>query len=233
MLPFLPLFIQELGTTKAAEVRFWTGFLNALTSLCLAVMAPVWGIIADRYGRKLMILRAMLVGSVVVALMSLARSVWTVLALRIRQGLFTGTITAASALVAAGAPQKRLSFALGFLSSSTFIGMSFGPLIGGLSAEFIGYRHTFLVGAVFLLAGFFLVLFFIQEIPNSLAERDPQKKWSSIGIRSFLMPPLLMLFGDIPGHPLRISVFQHFPVFNVCGLSFLETANSPGIRIVT
>ena len=190
MLPFLPLFIQELGISEAGELKFWTGFLNSMTNLCLAIMAPVWGIIADRYGRKLMILRAMLVGSIVVALMSLAQSIWMVLALRIFQGLLTGTITAASALVAAGTPQNRLSFALGFLSSSTFIGMSFGPLVGGLSAEFIGYRYTFLIGAVFLLAGFFLVLLYIKEVPDSPAERDPQKNWSSFGIRSFLLPPL-------------------------------------------
>jgi len=158
-------------------------------------MAPVWGIISDRYGRKLMILRAMVIGTLVVGFMSLAKSVWVVLTLRICQGLFTGTITAASALIAAGTPKERLSYALGFLSSSTFIGMSFGPLVGGLSAELIGYRQTFLIGSLFLISGFFLVVIFIHEVPESRAVYNTkQKLWQSLDIRSFFIPSLAILF---------------------------------------
>jgi len=163
MLPFIPLYIQELGVTSAAELRVWVGLLIAVPSFCAGLMAPLWGYLSDRIGRKINMLRAFAAGALVVGCMGLAQSVVMVLVLRIFQGLFTGTITASTTLVAAGTPGEKQSYALGFLSSSTFIGLSLGPLIGGLSAEVLGYRRTFFIGAIILAAAFVLVLVFIKD----------------------------------------------------------------------
>ena len=192
MLPFIPLYIQELGVTSANELRFWVGLLTAAPSLLLGIMAPVWGILADRWGRKTMMLRAMATGSLIVFLMGLAKNVETVLLLRICQGLFTGTITASATLVASGTPRNRLSYALGFLSSSTFIGFSFGPFIGGMLAEYLGFKTTFFIGSLIVFTGFIMVLLVTKEI--TIEEPEHAKKTTAFSLKTMLIRPFPILF---------------------------------------
>jgi len=177
VLPFVPFYIQELGVTDPDQLRLWTGILSSAPALSMAVMAPVWGLVADRWGKKLMLLRAMLFGSIILSLLSITRSVQAVLVLRICQGLFTGTITASAALIATGTPRERLGSALGLLSSSTFIGISIGPAVGGLVAELFGYRVSFLIGGGMLAIGFVFVLFLVRE---SGAAEDSQETTTGI-----------------------------------------------------
>lgn len=170
--PFLPFFIQELGVTDPDDLRLWTGLLSSAPALTMAAIAPVWGLLADRLGKKVMMLRAMLAGSIILASFALVHSVSTVFVLRVVQGLFTGTVTASAALVASSTPKERLSYALGVLSSSNFIGISLGPMLGGISAEWFGYRPSFVIGAGILAAGFVLVLFVLKE-ERTEATADP------------------------------------------------------------
>ncbi len=167
-LPFLPYFIQELGVTDTSRINLWTGIMASAPALSMAVMAPIWGNLADHIGKKIMLLRAMFFGAIILACLSFAHSVTFVFILRLLQGFLTGTITAAAALVSAGTPKDKLSYALGILSSSNFIGISIGPLFGGIAAEYLGYRPSFMIGAAILAAGFFLVLFTIKE--NKVSE---------------------------------------------------------------
>ncbi len=192
VLPFLPYYIQELGITSQEELHSWVGLISAAPSLLMGLMAPVWGILSDKLGRKLMMLRAMAGGAIILALIGMARNVQTVFILRLAQGLFTGTITASATLVASGTPRQRLSFALGFLSSSTFIGFSIGPFIGGLLAEFIGYRITFFIGGVIVFSGFMLVLLFIRESKTTPAADKKDKP--SFSLRNLLKPPFIFIF---------------------------------------
>src|SRR5947209_20215957 len=100
VLPFLPLFLKEIGVTPESAVVFWSGALVTSTGVSLAIFSPIWGALADRHGRKVMVLRAMLIGGLIIALMGLVQNVGQFLILRILQGMFTGTIAAATALVA-------------------------------------------------------------------------------------------------------------------------------------
>ena len=111
---------------------------------------------------------------------------------RICQGLFTGTITASATLVAAGTPGRKLSYALGFLSSSTYIGFSFGPLLGGLAAELLGYRRSFFIGSIVIFTGFILVLLFIREIKTEVEAPVPEVR--SFSLKALVMPPFVILF---------------------------------------
>ncbi|HAK44536.1 MAG TPA: MFS transporter [Spirochaeta sp.] len=174
-MPFLPFFIQDLGVTDPAELKMWTGILSSAPALAMAIMAPVWGLLADRVGKKLMLTRAMIGGTIVMIGLGTAQSVYAVLVFRIMQGLLTGTVTSSAALVASGTPDKNLSYALGFVSSSTFIGWSFGPAVGGLIAEHFGYRLSFFIGAGIVCFGLILVLLFIEEPTALMAGRKPLK----------------------------------------------------------
>ncbi|WP_053228284.1 MFS transporter [Spirochaeta cellobiosiphila] len=183
-LPFLPYFIQDLGVTDSDQLKLWTGIISSAPALTMAVMAPIWGFIADRYGRKIMLLRAMLFGTVILTALSFVTSVEQVIILRLLQGLLTGTMTAAATLVSVGTPKEKLSYALGVLASSNFIGISIGPLFGGLAAEWLGYRMSFVIGAAILAVGFFLVLIAVQELKAPEEDNKEEIKERESGNRN-------------------------------------------------
>ena len=185
VIPFLPYFLQEITGMDAVQVRGWTGIISAAPALSMGLMAPVWGWTADRFGRKLMLLRAMAGGAIVMTLMARATSLYAVLVLRIVQGLFSGTVGASGALVASGTPERRMSAALGFLSSSNFVGFSLGPLFGGIAAEAFGYRTSFLFGGALLSIGFALVALLIREPERQRrsARTVPQRTGGSMATR--------------------------------------------------
>lgn len=163
VLPFAPYYIQELGVTNPDAVKWWAGISQTVVALSLAVSAPIWGALADRYGRKLMMLRANFAAAIVLTLMGFAPSVQIFILLRCLQGSLTGTMNAAMTLVAAYTPKKQQGMALGTLSAAVFSGAMAGPLIGGVLADWIGYRYTFLLSGALLLASTFLVLFQVRE----------------------------------------------------------------------
>ncbi|HLL50944.1 MAG TPA: MFS transporter, partial [Thermomicrobiales bacterium] len=111
--PFLPFYLADLGVTSVEGQTLWSGAINAAGAGAMAITAPIWGLIADRFGRKPMLLRGLFGGAFVVALMGLASAPWQLLALRVLEGTLTGTVAAATALVATSAPRRRLGYALG------------------------------------------------------------------------------------------------------------------------
>ena len=173
-LPFISFFVQELGVTDPDQLKIYTGILSAAPAVTMAIMSPIWGILSDRFGQKLMIQRAMLAAVVIIGGMGFSTSVWHLILLRFLQGIFTGTITASSAFVAVNTPNHKLSYALGFLSSSTFVGYSLGPFLGGKVAEHFGYRASFIVGGAIMMVGFFVVTFFLK------GEKKPMSKRTSV-----------------------------------------------------
>ncbi len=162
-LPFLPFFIRELGVTDTARQAFWSGILLAATGVTLAVFAPLWGILADRYGRKPMVMRSMFGGTLVLLLMSFSSSVGQLLVLRLLQGALTGTISASVALVASVTPQKRSGFTMGMMQAAVMLGVAIGPLVGGVVADMFGYRASFRAGALVVMLGGLLIHFGAYE----------------------------------------------------------------------
>ena len=173
-MPFMVYYIQELGTTDPETVKWLAGLLSSGPAITMAVMAPVWGRLADRFGKKAMLLRAVVAGCFIMFGLGMATQVWQLVALRLIQGMFTGTVTAAMALVASSAPEKHLGFALGFMASSTAIGNSVGPTIGGLLAEWVGYRYSFLVGSSLLLVNMLIVIFLVKDAPKAVIDKSTQ-----------------------------------------------------------
>ena len=205
MLPFLPFFIQEVGVTDPVELSRWVGLCSSVPAIGMGLMAPVWGALADRFGRKLMMIRSMAAGSCLLFLMSMMGSVEGIFTLRIVQGLFTGTITASATLVASSTPRAKLGYALGFLSSSTFIGHSIGPFLGGLSAEFLGYRAAFRIGGAMLTLGLISVVLFVRDIRLNEPDKKEKPKGQN-GNRSYLT-----LFGLLLGMMFLLRFCRSLP----------------------
>ncbi len=157
--PFLPLYVAELGTNTSLSLEFWAAMVFSAQALAMAIAAPIWGSLSDRFGHKLMVERAMFGGAIILLLMAFARSAEELVLLRIIQGFITGTISAANALVASVAPRERMGYAMGTLQVGMWGGVAIGPLIGGIMADTLGFQATFILTAVLLLVAGLLVLF--------------------------------------------------------------------------
>lgn len=161
--PFFPLYIQQLGVPDASLAAFWAGVAQFVSGMGGFLSGPIWGALADRYGRRPMVLRAGFTGAVILAVTGLAPNVGFIVLMRGLSGFFTGVITASLALAAAQAPRERVSFVVGTLQMAFFLGISTGPLLGGILADAVGYRIPFFVTGGLLLVGALLVLIFVRE----------------------------------------------------------------------
>ncbi|MBV9373898.1 MAG: MFS transporter [Alphaproteobacteria bacterium] len=162
--PIMPLLLPELGVETASGVNLWAGILNGVTSFVAAFASPVWGRIADRRGRKLMLLRSSLAIGLFTALMGVAANVWQFFACRALMGVFAGFSSAAIALVASQVPEGRLGYALGWLSTGQLVGSLVGPMIGGVLADLTGsYRIPFYCTSATILLSVGLVWFAVDE----------------------------------------------------------------------
>ncbi|MCC9075039.1 MFS transporter [Litorilinea aerophila] len=161
--PFLPLYVKELGVATRGSVEFWSGLVFSSQAATMMLSSPIWGTIADRYGRKLMLIRATLGGAVLIALMGFCQNVEQLVILRTIQGCVTGVISAANALVAATTPRDRTGGALGLLMLARYGGIALGPVIGGIIGDMFGFRESFwITGALLGIAGL-AVIFWVHE----------------------------------------------------------------------
>jgi len=161
--PFIPFYIRELGVEGTARIAMWAGIIVFAAGITQAIFAPIWGSLADRYGRKIMVKRSMFGGAIVLALMGLAGSVYDLLLLRALQGALTGTVVATTTLVASVTPQKRMGYSLGMMQVAVLMGMMIGPLTGGLMADAWGYNVPFFASGCVLFLGGLIVQFLVRE----------------------------------------------------------------------
>lgn len=174
IMPFLSLFVSQLGDFTKAQITFYSGLAFAADYAISAISAPLWGIIADKKSRKIMLLRASLGMAVAMGLMGFVTNVWQLVALRALQGVFAGFISNAQALVASQTPRKYSGRALSTLITGAVSGQLFGPVIGGLLAQLFSIRNTFFITAGLLMVAFLLSLFFVQEHFKPVAHhREP------------------------------------------------------------
>jgi len=157
VMPFLPLFIGQLGVTDPGQIAMWTGVSLGITPAMTAILAPAWGRLGDRFGRKIMVERSLVSFVVLFAAMAYVSRAWQVLAIRAVQGLFAGYGSLSVAMAAESAPRDRMPSAIGLVQTAQRIGPGVGPLIGGALAGLVGLRRAFLVTAVFYAVGLVLV----------------------------------------------------------------------------
>ncbi len=211
--PFIPLYIKELQTLTVEEVKLYATILAGAPAILMGIMAPIWGFLADKYGRKLMIMRAMIAGIILISLMGMVSSVNQLLFLRFLQGMFTGTVTASLAFVSANTPEKHLSYALGVISSSNFIGYSLGPALGGVCAEIYGYRMSFYIGGFVMFIGAMLVFFLVREDKSSLQKKEAKISIAS-NYKNILTPIIFSVLAALLFLRITRSLFSpYMPLF--------------------
>jgi MFS transporter, DHA1 family, multidrug resistance protein len=224
VIPFLPLYVQRLGVEDAGHAAAWAGLLNTATAVTMALAAPLWGKLGDRYGQKKMLLRATLAGSLMLGLMGLVTSPWQLLLLRLLQGSLTGTVAAATVLVSATAPPEKASSRLGALQTFIFCASAAGPFAGGVFADLVGIRASFGVTAALLAASGLMVLFGVREdepFGSDVGEDGVSGDGTLPGWRLF--PGVLALF------VVHLSITAVHPVLP----GFLETIMEEPVRVAS
>jgi DHA1 family multidrug resistance protein-like MFS transporter len=212
LLPFLPLYVEELGVSDHAAIVQWSGIAYGATFFAAALVAPVWGRLGDIYGRKLMLVRASLGMTVAIGLMGMAGNVWQLVGLRLFTGLAGGYASGSMVLVATQTPKDRSAWALGVLSSGIMAGNLVGPLIGGAAPPVIGIRGTFLAAGGVIFLAFLATAFLIKE-EKSPARRQAARQgggWKSIPdkgpVVAMLATGLLLMLANMSIEPI-ITVY--------------------------
>lgn len=173
VMPFLPLYFAQLGMRDPADIALWSGLSLGVTPGMTALLAPLWGRVADRYGNKFLVLRSLACFVITMVLMGLVTRPWHVFALRVLQGFFAGYGALSVAMAAQGAPRDRMASAIGTVQTAQRLGPALGPVIGGLLAVAIGIRASFFVSSTFYLAAFVLVWRWFDEPPPSASRAQP------------------------------------------------------------
>ena len=170
--PFLSIFLSsDLGVRAGRDLDLWAAAAGGVSGFAMAFASPVWGVLGDRFGRKPMLIRSMVGGSITVGLIYFAQTPEHLVLLRFLQGLTSGTVAAATALVAVETPRNRVGWALGVVSSAIALGGAIGPVVGGLAGAAFGLRDVFLGGGVLLLISTLPVVVLVRESPR----RPPDK----------------------------------------------------------
>jgi len=216
LLPFLPLYVQQLGVQTPAAIAHWSGVAYGATFFSAALTAPLWGKLADRYGRKLMLIRASLGMAIAMSLLGMATTPWQLVALRLLAGLLGGYASGSTILVAAQTPKAHTGWALGMLSAGIMAGSVVGPLLGGVLPPLIGIRQTFwLTGAVIFLA-FLATTFLLKESPpravnpRAPAASDDATRLNLPLVRVMWLCGMLLIFANMSIEPIITLYLARF-----------------------
>ena len=163
VMPFLPLYFNQLGVDDVGRVAMWSGMSLGVTPALTALLSPAWGRLADRFGRKIMVERSLGSFVIVMSAMAFVTRPWHVFALRAFQGLFAGYGALTLTMAADSAPKGRMAQAIGTVQTAQRLGPALGPVFGGTVAAVVGLRRAFFVTAAFYLLAFLLVLFMYDE----------------------------------------------------------------------
>jgi MFS transporter, DHA1 family, multidrug resistance protein len=163
VMPFLPLYFQQLGVTDVGAIAMWSGLSLGVTPALTAILSPFWGRLADRYGRKIMVERSLVSFIFLMAAMAFVTHPWQIFALRAAQGLFAGYGGLTLTMAADSAPRDRVAYSIGFVQTAQRLGPAIGPIVGSAIAQVVGLRHAFLVTASFYAVALVLVYFMYDE----------------------------------------------------------------------
>ena len=161
--PFLPLYLEQMSDLSGADAAMWAGIATGLGGLAMFITGPIWGALGDRFGRKAMLIRALIGGATGLLLIGLATSVWQVVAIRTFIGVMAGAGPAGMALVSAGTPSKQLAKYLGQYQAAGLVGMASGPVLAAAMISIWSYSTTFVIGGILMFSGSIVAMLLIKE----------------------------------------------------------------------
>ena len=213
LLPFLPIYVEQLGVEGHAAIVQWSGVAYGITFLGAGLVAPLWGKFADLYGRKPILMRAALAMAIVMSLIGMAQNIWQLVGLRLLAGLLGGYSSGAVVLIATQTPRDRSGWALGMLSTGTLAGTLLGPLMGGVMPGLVGIRETFFVAGGVIFLAFLATAFLVREDRSAYRREVRQvtkRAWSMIPdtrpVAAMLLTAMLLLFANMSVEPI-ITVY--------------------------
>lgn len=212
MLPFLPIYVEQLGVHDHAAIVEWSGIAYGATFVTAGLVAPLWGHLGDRYGRKPMLVRASLGMAITMSLIGFSTNIWHLVGLRLLAGIAGGYSSGATILVAVQTPKARSAWALGLLSSGIMAGNLIGPLVGGTLPPLIGIRATFWGAGALIFIAFLATTFLLKEAPRDrrAVKVRPKAGWSQIPhkkvVVAMLATGLLLMFATMSIEPI-ITVY--------------------------
>ncbi|MFC5648200.1 MFS transporter [Paenibacillus solisilvae] len=163
IIPFLPLYVQELGVHDIKQAALWAAFVFAANHIMIALVSPLWGRLSDIHGQKTMMICSGLGMGILVIAMGLIHTPLQLIVLRMVFGCVAGFAASASALTAVETPKEHAGSALGTLQTGIVSGQLLGPIFGGLLAETYGIRNAFYLTGFLLLLATVLVITGVME----------------------------------------------------------------------
>ena len=238
IIPFLPMYLtNELGVDDTS-VSLWAGLSFSVTFFVSAVMAPIWGRIADRKGKRLMAMRASLLIAVSYLLGGIVTSPEQLIIVRVFQGFASGLWPMDLAIMTLYAPQERLGFSLGIMQGTLTAGGVVGPLLGGVLAELFGMRTSFYIGGLALFINFLAFTFIIKEppmpkstVPLTAEEKNPMHLWHIPILRTmmivstlaqmvlYILMPVITTYIKVLAGSMDNIVFVAGAVFSLSGIA--------------
>jgi MFS family permease len=191
VMPFLPLYIAELGTTDVKEIAMWTGLTLGATPTVTAISAPLWGRVGDRYGSKVLVIRSLVAFILTKAAMGFVTAPWQLFALRALLGVFAGYGALTISMAAESAPRHRMAHAIGTVQTGHRLGPALGPVIGGLLAPIVGLRRSFLFASAFYVVALIAIVVFYKE-PRDAGVRRHVRGGRAVFSHLFRLPGFLL-----------------------------------------
>jgi MFS family permease len=193
VMPFLPLYIRDLGVDDVADIALWTGLTLGATPAVTAFSAPLWGRVGDRYGSKVLVLRSLTAFVVTKAAMGFVTAPWQLFALRALLGVFAGYGSLTVSMAAESVPREQMARAIGTVQIAQRLGPAVGPVVGGVLAPLVGLRTTFLIAAGFYLSAVVLIAVLYTE-PRARQARSRGRRLSDVLAELYRTPGFAMVF---------------------------------------
>lgn len=224
--PFLPLYIRQLGITDINEAKFWSGIVFAGPYILSIFAVPVWGVLGDRYGRKKMVIRAILGLAVAMYFMGYSQNVWQLFLLRVFQGAVSGFIAASLAFVSAETPSNRSGYAISMLQGAQSAGGILGPLFGGVISDLVGIRPVFyIVGILCLISGITIIVFVKEKgfTPSPTKQNSIVDNIKYLGSSKELIYLMIFIITSQAGIQFTAPIFPFFVETLDAPVAYLST----------
>ncbi|KRL36035.1 MFS transporter [Liquorilactobacillus uvarum] len=213
IMPFLTIYVKSMNDMSEKKALFLSGIVYSASYVVVILVSPFWGKIADRYGRRAMLLRCSLGMTITITLMGFATNVWQLILLRCLQGLSDGYTPNAQALIILQAPKKKLGKIMNLLTTGYVSGNLIGPIVGGVFADFFSIRCTFFITGFLLFVVFLLSLFFVTENNEKIQKKDKENTvsfWKYVPNIKYLLIMLLLTTVIQAGNASIVPILTFF-----------------------